>query len=453
MAGGNWTSQNKVLPGVYINVKSRENIHAETGERGVVAIAEPLYWGKTGVVQQIEPGEDLRPYIGYDLTQPQALFLREMMKGSDASAGPKKILLYRPAGSNGAAAKATVGELTVTALYEGIRGNDITVMIQEQVDTEGTYDVTTLIDGRAVDTQSIGDLSQLSANEWVTFSGTGTSFQETAGTALTGGKDLEVSSSDYADFLTAVEPYRFDVLVYDGTDATTIAAIASFVERLSDNVGQKCQAVMAGENAVSCDSEFVIAVKNGVLLDDGTKLIAQQATWWVGGAEAGALYNQSLTYAQYPGAVEANPKLTDTLAAEAVKEGYLCFIDTFDRVKICTDINSLTSFTVEKGQEMSKNRVIRVLMQFCNDTYEHFSNYFVGRVDNNDAGRDLLKAWIVGYLNEMQANNGIRNFDAEDVTVVAGTAIDAVVIDVAIQPVDAIEKIYVTVTVSVENEG
>ena len=151
--------------------------------------------------------------------------------------------------------------------------------------------------------------------------------------------------------------------------------------------------------------------------------------------------------------MEANPKLTDTLAAEAVKEGYLCFIDTFDRVKICTDINSLTSFTVEKGQEMSKNRVIRVLMQFCNDTYEHFSNYFVGRVDNNDAGRDLLKAWIVGYLNEMQANNGIRNFDAEDVTVVAGTAIDAVVIDVAIQPVDAIEKIYVTVTVSVENEG
>ena len=74
-------------------------------------------------------------------------------------------------------------------------------------------------------------------------------------------------------------------------------------------------------------------------------------------------------------------------------------------------------------------------------------------MDNNDAGRDLLKAWIVGYLNEMQANNGIRNFDAEDVTVVAGTAIDAVVIDVAIQPVDAIEKIYVTVTVSVENEG
>ena len=70
-------------------------------------------------------------------------------------------------------------------------------------------------------------------------------------------------------------------------------------------------------------------------------------------------------------------------------------------------------------------------------------------MDNNDTGRNLLKGWIVGYLNEMQANNGIQNFTAEDVAVSAGNSIDSVVIDVAIQPVDSIEKIYMTVTVSV----
>ena len=117
-------------------------------------------------------------------------------------------------------------------------------------------------------------------------------------------------------------------------------------------------------------------------------------------------------------------------------------------MKVCTDINSLTTFTVDKGQEFSKNRVMRVLMQFCNDTYEYFSNSFIGKIDNNDTGRNLLKGWIVGYLNEMQANNGIQNFAAEDVTVAAGNAIDSVVIDVAIQPMDSVEKIYMTVTVS-----
>lgn len=451
MAGGTWTSQNKTIPGVYINVKSKGNVTANVGSRGVVAIAEPLSWGPAGVVQVIIPGEDIKPYIGYDITSEKALFLREMMKGSDTTAGPSRILLYRPAGTGGAKATALIGDgpLTVTARYEGIRGNDISVMIQEDPDVSGKYDVSTVVDGSVVDEQSIQDLTDLKDNVWVTFEGTGTTISETAGTALAGGKDPVVASADYAAFLTVLEPYQFDILIYDGTDSATIQAIASFVKRLSNNVGQKCQAVMAGDVAANCNSEFVIAVKNGVKLDDGTTLTAQQATWWIGGTEAGALYHESLTYAKYPNAVEANPKLTDTQASEAVQKGFFCFVDTFGSVKVCTDINSLTTFTTDKGQEFSKNRVMRVLMQFCNDVYEQFSEYYIGKVDNNETGRNLLKGWIVGYLNEMQANNGIQNFVADDVSVSAGNNVDSVVVDVAIQPVDSIEKIYMTVTVSV----
>ena len=92
-------------------------------------------------------------------------------------------------------------------------------------------------------------------------------------------------------------------------------------------------------------------------------------------------------------------------------------------------------------------------MQFCNDVYEYFSNYFIGKVDNNDAGRNLLRGWIVGYLNEMMANNGIQNFEADDVEVLAGETIDSVLVNVAIQPVDSVEKIYMEVTVSVNVEA
>lgn len=437
-----------MLPGVYINVKSQGAVASNVGERGVVAIAEPLSWGPTGVVQTITPGEDLTPYIGYNIASPKALFLREMMKGSDVTAGPSKILLYRPTGSGGAAATATIGSLTVTALYPGVRGNDITVIIQEQVDNDGTYDVSTVIDGTIADRQSITDLSQLLPNDWVKFTGSGTTITEDAGKALSGGTDPTVSATDYANFLTAIEPYQFDIIIYDGTDSSTIQAFAQFAERVSNNVGQKCQAVMAGDTAAGSNSEFVIAVNNGVVLSDGTELTAGQATWWVGGAEAGALYNQSLTYAQYPNAAEAKPKLTDAQAEEALKKGQLCFIDNFGAVKICQDINSLTTFTADKGQEFSKNRVMRVLMQFCNDVYEHFSNYFIGKVDNNETGRNLLKGWIVGYLNEMMANNGIRDFATEDVEVEAGNDVDSVLIKVKIKPVDSVEKIYMNLTVS-----
>jgi hypothetical protein len=95
---------------------------------------------------------------------------------------------------------------------------------------------------------------------------------------------------------------------------------------------------------------------------------------------------------------------------------------------------------------------MRTLNQICNDFYEHISNYFIGKVDNNASGRNLMKGWCVGYLNEMQANNGIQNFTSQDIEVLPGSDIDAVVINVGIQPVDSVEKIYTTITVSVASE-
>lgn len=102
MAGGTWTGQNKVQPGVYINTKSKGNLAAQIGEKGTVAIAEALSWGPGGKMQTIIPGEELMPYIGYDVMHEKALFLQEMMKGSDTTPGPIKILLYRLKGTGGA---------------------------------------------------------------------------------------------------------------------------------------------------------------------------------------------------------------------------------------------------------------------------------------------------------------------------------------------------------------
>ena len=91
---------------------------------------------------------------------------------------------------------------------------------------------------------------------------------------------------------------------------------------------------------------------------------------------------------------------------------------------------------------------MRVLNQYCNDVYKQCSEYYIGGTNNNATGRSLLKGWIVGYLNELQANGGIKNFVADDVTVAEGNDTDAVVIMAYIQPVDSIEKIYMTVPVT-----
>lgn len=444
MAGGTWTSQNKKQPGVYINVKSSMAQAVSVGDRGVVAICEPLSWGPEGEIMTINVGDDFTPYIGYDSTNNKALFLREIFKGSGHTKGPVKVMLYRPTATGAAKATATIQPLTITAKYNGIRGNDISITIIADPDNEGSFTVQTVVDGAVKHAQTGKTVSGLQCNDWVVFSGTG-DLAASAGTSLTGGNDGTVSSAAYSAFLTALEPYTFNTLIYDGQDSTVQAAYVAFIKRMRDNLGKKCQAVMAG---VESNSDAVISVRNGVVLSDGTTLTPAQTTWWVGGAEAGANYSESLVYAQYPDAINVSPRLAASEIDEALSKGQIIFFEEFGSVKVVSDINTLTTYTPDKGEAFSLNQVIRTLDAIANDVYKNFSQNYIGKIQNNPSGRDLLKAWIVGYLNEIQANGGIQNFVADDVVVGAGEAINAVVITLAIQPVAAVEKIYITATLT-----
>ena len=134
MAGGNWSAQNKIRPGVYINFDSATQLGLTVGMRGTVAICEPMSWGAVGEVVEVKAGVDTTPYCGYPIYEKPALFLNEIFKGSNRTAAPTKVLLYRPEASGSKEATATVGQLTATALYPGVRGNDITIIVLEYAD-------------------------------------------------------------------------------------------------------------------------------------------------------------------------------------------------------------------------------------------------------------------------------------------------------------------------------
>lgn len=443
MAGGTWKKQDKKQPGVYINVRSDMDPITKLGERGVVAICEPLSWGAEESIAILAPEDDCTPYIGYAKNDAKALFLREIFKGSDRTAGPKHVLLYRPSGKDASKATAASDIINATAKYKGTRGNDINIVISV---SGNIHKVQTLVGLDIKDTQEVQSASELKGNDWVDF-GEGT-LAESAGIPLTGGQDGTVDIASYEAFLNVLEGYIFNVLIYDDTDEAVQLLYADFIKQMRDRIGRKCQVVMACTKPM--DSEGVISVKNGVRLSDGTVITPQQATWWVGGAEAGTSYNESLVYAQYPDAADASPVLTSEQIDTALTSGQIVFFREFGTVKVVADINTLVTFSDDKNEVFSLNQVIRTVDTVANDVYKHFSLNVIGKIQNDDASRDLIKTWIVGYLNEMQANGGIKNFSAGDVTVEAGEAINAVVLSLAVQPVTAIEKIYVTVRLTNE---
>lgn len=445
MAGGTWTAQNKIRPGVYIRFQSKQEFGFTIGSRGTVAICEPLSWGPVGVLTEIRAGDDPTPYIGYPMTAPQAKFLQQIFLGSNRTDGASRVLLYRPTGTSSAQASAEIAPLTVTAKYPGVRGNDITVAIVADPDNEDSFFVNTIVDGAIVDQQSAETADTLTANDWVTFSGTG-ALSANAGTPLTSGADGTVAATAYSTFLTALEPYRFDILIYDGSDAATLSAMSSFVQRMCEDNGQYCQLVASFTTGP--DSKYDIDVQTGAVLNDGTTLTKQQMCWWVGGVEAGAQVNESLTYAVHPEAVAPSPVMTGAQIETALQSGQLVLSADFDVVHIEQDINSLTTYTLDNGEVFHKNRTMRVCNAIANDIYQQFSTNYLGVINNNDIGRGLFKQAVVKYLNDLQAQQAIQNFTADDVEVLPGDDIDSIVVNLAIQVVDAIEKIYMTVTVS-----
>ena len=445
MAGGTWSSQNKIRPGVYIRFKSTAGLGLTVGERGTVTICEPLSWGPVASVMEIEAGADLTPFTGYDATAPQNRFLNEIFKGTSRTSAPNKVLLYRPAASSSAEASATVAPLTVTARYPGARGNDISIVITELTEPEDTFTVSTVLDGAIVDQQQAKTVEDLVPNDWVTWSGTG-ALAASTGAPLTGGADGTVQSAAYSTYLSAIEPHRFDVMIYDGSDTTVMDAMSAFIKHIADDAGAYAQLVAA--NMTNPDSRFIINVMSGVTLSDGTVLTPQQTTWWVGGAQAGAMYNQDLTYATYPGAVSVSPLMTNSQYEAADQAGQFTLLADNGVVKVEYDINSLVTYTPDIGQIFHYNRTMRLCSTIANDIYQQFSDSYIGVVNNNEAGRMMFKSAIVGYLLDIQANQGIQNFEADDVEVLPGEAIDAVLVNIAIQAVGSANKIYMTIEVS-----
>lgn len=437
MAGGTWTAQNKVRPGVYINFRSEAQPVGTLGERGIATIALPLSWGPSKQVVTIEAGQNVFEVLGYDITAPQLLLVREALKRA------KTLLLYRL--NEGNKAMTNIGNMTVTAKYAGVRGNDITIVVQANVDNPDLFDVQTLVDGREVDSQTVATIDELEDNAWVTFSGSGAP-EPTAGINLTGGTDGSVTNADYMAYLEAIELYDFNTMAAPIEDETLKGVFVSFVRRLREDEGKKIQVVLP--DYANADYEGVISVKNGVVLEDGTVLDNVQATAWVAGATAGANINESLTYAAYDGAVDVDKRFAHTEIVQALRNGEFLFVPSDGRAIVEQDINTFTSYTPQKRRHFSKNRVIRVLDAIANDLKRIFERYYIGKVNNDDDGRNIFKNEIINYLNGLQNIGAIQNFDPQnDVTVSPGAEVDSVYVELYVQPVDAIEKIYMDITV------
>lgn len=443
MAGGTFISQNKIRPGVYINFEGVAKPLSSEGSRGVVTMPLAMSWGDTITElfsTDLADGKSLAK-IGYTIYDAEAQVYKEALKNC------YKAIIYR-VDTGGVKASASAAPLTATAKYAGIVGNRISVKV---IANGSAFDVITYVDGKQKDKQLATTVAQLVDNEWVDFSGTG-NLVASSGITLTGGTNGTVSDATYTTYMNAIQSYAWNTMGIPVENDGIHADVMAFIAGLRANQGRRVQVVLY--NVVGADNEGVINVAQGYATADET---VSPATFvaYVAGLTAGAIVNQSNTYHVIPGAVSivypvGVTPYTNADIEEKLQAGQFILSTRQDgAVVVEQDINTFHTFIATKGYAFSKNRVIRVLDEINNGLSLMFEKAYLGKVDNNEYGRNLFKADAIQFLAKLQAMNAIQNFNsATDIVVQAGEAIDSVVADIAVQPVDAIEKIYITVLVN-----
>lgn len=266
MAGGKWEVQNKVRPGVYIKFKAKPQPLGNLGDRGIAAYPVSLPWGdptKVIVLESTEFVEKAVELIGFKATDARIRHIASAV--SQAST----VLLYRLGGTGAGKATATEGNLTATAKWGGVRGNDLKVVVQANIDEPTHYDIITLLESDELDRQTVATVEELADNNYIVWSGNG-EITATAGISLTGGTDGTSSGADFSAALTAFEAYQFNVLGVSLDDTSSKQIAIAYVKRQREEEGKKIQAVLI--NQPTANYEGIISLHNGIITADGLQV-------------------------------------------------------------------------------------------------------------------------------------------------------------------------------------
>lgn len=432
LGGGTFVTQNKELPGAYINFISAASANAALSDRGIATMPLELDWGVDGEIFKVTNEEFKKNSLevfGYDYTHSKLKGLRDLFLNIQT------LYVYKLT-SGGQKASNDFAE----ALYSGVRGNDLKIVIQQNTDDETLFDVRTILETVVVDEQTVTAASELIANKFVKWKSDIT-LAVTAATPLQGGTNGTVEGEAHQAYLEKIESYTYNTMGVVVTDETTKSLYAAFVKRLRDEMGIKFQLVLYNKTA---DYYGTISVKNKVL-DEGWS--AASLVYWITGISAGCEVNKSNQNKKYDGEFTIDANYTQTELKKAIKAGEFILHKVGSDICVLEDINTMITTSDTEGDIFKDNQTVRVIDQIANDIAVLFNTKYLGVVPNDAAGRISLWSDIVAHHRQLEKIRAIEAFEDSDVTVEAGSTKKSVVISDSVTVINALSKLYMVCTV------
>lgn len=432
LGGGTFSVQNKEIPGTYINFVSAASANASLSGRGIVTMPLTMDWGVEGEVVEVTSedfADDCMRIFGYPLSHEKMKGLRDLFRNTHV------LYAYR---LNGGGAKAANDY--AEALYSGIRGNDLKIIIQKNVDDDKMFDVKTMLGMNVVDEQTVAGAADLVSNEYVKFKADA-ELEITASMPLTGGTNGEVSGTSHQDYLDKIEAYSYNAMGIEALSEEVKTLYCAFAKRMREEMGVKFQVVLYCKDA---DYYGVVNLVNKV---NDTGWDEAALVYWVTGVIGGCEVNKSNQNRVYDGEFDVDTSYTQAQLRKSVKNGEFVLHKVGTEIRVLADINSMVTESTEHNSVFKENQTIRVIDQIANDIAVLFNTKYLGVVPNDNAGRISLWSDIVKHHKQLNEIRAIEDFSDSDVVVMQGEGKKSVVVTDRVTVVNAMDKLYMTVTV------
>lgn len=412
----------------------RTTLPPSTG--GVLALPITHDWGPFKTFVRVNSLSEFVAIFGQGVTQtPGYIAVYNAFKGENAdSPGAGQLLIYRTGASSAAKATKTLQNttpataITLTAKYEGTRGNNLKVAVEANAGSPSTLNDLVIYEGsieleRYAHTKT--DIAGLAAsinalsNYFTAVSNiTGTALAVVAAANAASGADgATLTAGEYTSLMAAFEAESFDVFApYDLTDDTIRTSLQAWAEGLNNAQKPKRFTLVVGgaageaataalTNAAAYDDENTVRVGVGTYKDAvlNVNLSTAQLAPRIAGLIARAGKDYAISFAQLSDlSVVIGPTDTEVLACidqAAGKGGVVVLTRAANGVRVEKGINTYVSDSTAKPKStFSRIKHVSTMQSFDRDLVAIFEDGTkLGKLDVNNDTRE----YVVGQARKL----------------------------------------------------
>ena len=208
------------------------------------------------------------------------------------------------------------------------------------------------------------------------------------------------TSGDISDALERLKNKQWYYLTVPGLADGETDTVVEYIKEQRSKYHKTFKAVLP---SVAADYEGIINFATDNIKAGAKTYTTAEFCCRIAGILAGLPLNRSATYYTLP-EVES---ITESETPDSdVDNGKLILINDGTKIKIARGVNSLTTFTEDKGSDFSKIKILEAVDMIRDDIRTTFEDEFVGKVENSYDNKIVFIAAVNKYFKDL-ANRGV----------------------------------------------